>query len=62
MVTMTFEDLIRGLVTPVTAIPNTIENWTRVGDRDPSLAPDLSGRDFENFLADWIANNPYSEL
>ena len=62
----TIEELLAALRTPVSELerklPNTLETWTRIGNRDSFAELGLSGSELDKFLQDWINENSYNNI
>ena len=62
--TVTIDDLLNALQNPDN--PNKLENsretWSRIGNRDNFSELGLEGSELDDFLKEWMDNNPYSAL
>lgn len=60
----TIDDLLRALQNPEGSakLKNDYETWRRIGKRDSFDELGLSGGELEDFLKDWIAQNPYENI
>jgi len=65
---MTIEELLKSMISINDAnldqrLPNTRETWERIGSLDSfSELGFSSDTEKEEFLKDWIDNNPYSSI
>jgi len=65
---MTIEELLKSMISINDAnldqkLPNTRETWERIGNLDSfSELGFSSDTEKEEFLKDWIDNNPYSSI
>ena len=71
---LTIDDLIAAMKNPNNidsslkadkiSLSNTADTWARIGSRDVSLAAELgiSKDELNDFLNEWIENNPYSNI
>jgi len=61
---ITIDDLLNALQNPES--PSTLENngdtWRRIGEKDKFDELGLEKGELEDFLSDWIAQNPYSNI
>lgn len=46
----------------VSKLSNTKETWERLGAKDSFSELGLEGSELEEFLKEWIAENPYTNL
>ena len=62
--TVTIEDMLNALQNPnqPSKLDNTRETWERIGNKDRFEELGLEGSDLDEFLKEWIDNNPYSNL
>jgi hypothetical protein len=62
--TVTIDDMLRALQTPNQSnkLDNTRETWERIGRKDNFSELGLDDGELEQFLKEWIDNNPYSAL
>lgn len=63
----TMDDLFAALKSPIKetnrkSLPNTKETWRRLGEKDPFLELGLSGSELDDFLKEFIENNPYNNI
>jgi len=61
---ISIDDLLNALQNPNT--PSTLENnsdtWRRIAEKDRFDELGLSGGDLDDFLKEWIKDNPYSNI
>ena len=62
--TITIDDLLNALQNPenVSKLENTKETWRRIGERDSFSELGLDGSELDDFLKEWIQDNPYSAI
>ena len=62
--TVTIDDLLNALQNPdnPSKLENSRETWERIGNRDKFSELGLEGSDLDEFLKEWINDNPYSNL
>jgi hypothetical protein len=62
--TVTIDDLLNALqnLDQPNKLDNTRETWERIGNKDRFEELDLEGSDLDEFLKEWIDNNPYSNI
>ena len=62
--TVTIEDMLNALQNPnqPSKLDNTRETWERIGNKDRFEELGLEGSDLDEFLKEWIDNNPYSNI
>lgn len=41
---------------------NNVKTWSRIGNKDSFSELGLEGSELNDFLKDWIDNNPYSNI
>lgn len=59
----TIDDLLNNLKSPnKPTLENTKETWTRIGNKDKFEELGLSGSELDEFLKDFIENNPYNNI
>ena len=46
----------------VSKLPNNADTWSRLGSGDQFKELGLEGSELEEFLKEWVAENPYSAL
>lgn len=62
---LTIDDLLNALRNPAEIkleLANTKETWNRIGNKDSFSELGLEGSELDNFLQDWIENNPYNNI
>lgn len=63
---ITIDDLLNALQSPDAPGKGTLENnsdtWRRIGEQDRFEELGLEGSDLDDFLSEWIAQNPYSAI
>ena len=62
--TLTIEQLLMALQNPekTASLENNSETWSRIGNKDKFLELGLEGSELNDFLKDWISDNPYNNL
>lgn len=62
--TATIDELLMALQSPnkESKLENTREAWSRIGRKDNFSELGLDDGELEQFLKEWIDNNPYSNL
>ena len=62
--TVTIDDLLNALQNPdnPSKLENSRETWERIGNKDRFEELGLEGSDLDEFLKEWIDNNPYSNI
>ena len=61
--TVTIEDLLNALQNPDSVtLENTKETWERIGNKDKFAELGLEESELDDFLSEWIAENPYNNL
>ena len=62
--TVTIDDLLNALQNPdnPSKLENSKETWSRIGNRDNFSELGLEGSELDNFLKEWIMENPYENL
>lgn len=61
----TIDDLLSALQNPDSYskdLANTTATWERIGRGDKFEELGLSPTELENFLSEWITNNPYNNI
>jgi hypothetical protein len=60
----TIEDLLNALRVDENGkfLPNNADTWGRIGAKDSFSELGLSGTELEDFLKDWIEENPYNNI
>ena len=63
---ITIDDLLNALQNPEvpegTVLENNSDTWRRIGERDDFKELGLEGSELDDFLSDWMAQNPYSNI
>jgi hypothetical protein len=60
---LTIEDLLNALQNPETGqLENNAETWSRIGKKDDFSELGLEASELDDFLAEWIGDNPYENL
>lgn len=61
---VTIDDLLNALQNPdkPSKLENTRETWSRIGNREKFEELGLEGSELDDFLAEWISENPYNNL
>lgn len=65
MAQLTIDDLLNSLKSPKGTKPsltNTKSTWERIGSGDTFEELGLSGSELDDFLKEWIDDNPYSNI
>ena len=62
--TVTIDDLLNALQNPdnPSKLENSRETWERIGNRDKFSELGLEGSELDDFLKEWIMENPYENL
>lgn len=63
--TYTIKDLLEALQSPITNSPhlaNNAETWSRIGNRDSFDELGLTPSELDDFLKEWIEDNPYKNI
>ena len=62
--TLTIEQLLMALQNPekTASLENNAETWSRIGNKDKFSELGLEGSELNDFLKDWISDNPYNNL
>ena len=61
----TIDDLLKALQNPNEGnakLRNDFNTWSRIGNKDSFSELGLSSSELEDFLKDWIADNPYENI
>lgn len=59
----TIDELLEALENPnKKGLPNTKETWSRIGNNDNFSELGLSPGELEDFLREWIDENPYNNI
>lgn len=62
---LTIDDLLNSLQNPnkrLKNLANTAETWARIGDKDKFSELELDNSELNEFLKEWIADNPYNNI
>jgi hypothetical protein len=60
---ITIDDLLNSLQNPDKAtLDNVKATWERIGNKDVFSELGLDPTKLEEFLSEWIANNPYNNI
>jgi hypothetical protein len=62
---LTIDDLLNSLQNPnkkIKQLANSKETWARIGDRDGFTELELDSSELNEFLKEWIADNPYNNI
>ena len=62
--TVTIEDMLNALQNPnqPSKLDNTRETWERIGNKDKFSELGLEESELNDFLKEWISDNPYNNL
>ena len=62
--TITIDDLLNALQNPekTGGLANTAETWERIGRKDSFDELGLEGGELDDFLKEWIEDNPYANI
>lgn len=62
--TATIDELLMALQSPnkENKLENSRDTWERIGNKDKFEELGLEGSDLDEFLKEWIDNNPYSNI
>lgn len=59
----TLDDLLNALQDPnKVELANTVETWSRIGNKDDFPELGLSEGELEDFLSDWLDDNDYNNI
>lgn len=59
----TIDDLLAALQNPdKIELQNTVDTWRRIGNKDSFDELGLSSGELDDFLKDWVEENPYMNL
>jgi len=60
----TIDDLLKALQNPEgnAKLKNDYETWKRIGNKDSFDELGLNGDELDDFLKDWVENNPYENI
>ncbi len=63
---MTIDDLLKSLQNPNTIpkveLTGSKDTWSRIGKRDSFSELGLEGTALDDFLKEWVDNNPYNNI
>lgn len=62
---LTIDDLLNSLQNPnkkITALPNTADTWRRIGEKDSFSELGMDNSELNEFLKEWVADNPYNNI
>lgn len=62
---VTIDDLLNALQNPEksnVSLENSKETWRRIGDKDKFAELGLESSELDEFLKEWMDNNPYSNI
>jgi len=62
---LTIDDLLNSLQNPnkkIKALPNSKDTWTRIGGKDKFDELEMDSSELNEFLKEWIADNPYNNI
>ena len=61
---LTIDDLLNSLQNPnkPDGLENSKETWDRIGKKDSFEELGLESSELENFLKEWIDDNPYNNI
>lgn len=65
--TVSIDDLLNALQNPenpskTSTLENNSDTWRRIGDKDKFSELGLEGGDLDDFLKEWVADNPYNSI
>ena len=62
--TVTIDDLLNALQNPdnPSKLENSRETWSRIGNRDNFSELGLEDSELNDFLKEWMSDNPYNNL
>ena len=62
--TVTIDDLLNALQNPdnPSKLENSRETWSRIGNKDKFSELGLDDSELNDFLKEWISDNPYNNL
>ena len=60
----TIDDLLNALQNPdkPSKLENTRDTWSRIGNKEKFEELGLEGSELDDFLKEWLDNNPYSNI
>lgn len=64
---LTIDDLLNSLQNPnkksaKATLDNTSDTWNRIGNKDKFTELGMDSSELTDFLAEWIADNPYTNI
>lgn len=60
---VTIEDLLNALQNPEnTGLENNAETWRRIGEKDSFEELGLESSELDDFLSEWVIDNPYNNI
>ena len=61
---LTIDDLLNALQNPEKAVllENNSETWSRIGNKDKFSELGLEDSELNDFLKEWISDNPYNNM
>lgn len=61
---ITIDDLLNALQNPekTSSLENNKDTWARIGSKDSFSELGLERSELDDFLSEWIAENPYNNL
>lgn len=61
---LTIDDLLNALQNPekTVLLENNSETWSRIGNKDKFSELGLEDSELNDFLKEWISDNPYNNL
>ena len=62
---ITIEDLLNALQNPENidvTLENNVDTWRRIGEKDSLDELGLGESELDDFLSEWIGDNPYSNI
>ena len=62
---LTIDDLLNALQNPekvILSLENNSETWSRIGNKDKFSELGLEGSELNDFLKEWMSDNPYNNL
>jgi hypothetical protein len=62
---LTIDDLLNSLQNPnkkLATLPNTPETWAKIGNKDAFSELGMDNSELNEFLKEWVADNPYNNI
>jgi len=61
---ITIDDLLNALQNPekTASLENSKDTWARIGSKDDFSELGLERSELDQFLAEWVAENPYNNI